>query len=98
MPSMAAGDIGAGVKLRNTHTGNTLRPKGSNIEMSPIRFPAPRYRIAVRPVRQGEEDRLAQGLHQLHEEDPSLIITHDAAQAERLCHRSVNLEGFASER
>jgi elongation factor G len=75
---MAAGDIGAVVKLRNTHTNNTLRPKGSNVVVSPIQFPDPRYRMAVRPTRSGEEDRLAQGLHQLHEEDPSLIITHDA--------------------
>jgi elongation factor G len=66
------------VKLRNTHTNNTLRLKGSNVVVKPIRFPEPRYQIAVRPVRQGEEDRLAQGLHQLHEEDPSLFITHDA--------------------
>lgn len=78
VPSMSAGDIGAVVKLKNTHTNNTLRMKGSDIVISPIKIPNPRYQIGVRTVRQGEEDRLAQGLHQLHEEDPSLIITHDS--------------------
>jgi elongation factor G len=77
-PNLTAGDIGAVVKLRNTHTNDTLRQKGSNVIITPIGFPEPRYQIAVRPVHQGEEDRLAQGLHQLQEEDPSLIVTHDA--------------------
>lgn len=78
VPSLVAGDIGAVVKLRNTHTNNTLRRKGSKTVVAPIDFPAPRYQIAVRTVRSGEEDRLAQGLHQLHEEDPSLVIAHDS--------------------
>lgn len=77
-PSLSAGDVGAVVKLRDTHTNDTLHLKGSDVVMAPIAFPEPRYQIAVRPTRQGEEDRLAQGLHQLQEEDPSLIVTYDA--------------------
>lgn len=75
---MEAGDIGALVKLKNTHTNNTLRTKGSDVSIAPIQFPEPRYSGAVVPVKEGDEDKLAQGLHQLAEEDPSLIITHDA--------------------
>ncbi len=74
---MVAGDIGALVKLKNTHTNNTLRPKGSNVVVRPIDYPEPRYRTAIRAVKEGEEDKLAQGLHQLQEEDPSLIVVHD---------------------
>ncbi len=74
---MVAGDIGALVKLKNTHTNSTLRPKGSEVVIRPIEFPEPRYRMAIRPMREGEEDKLAQGLHQLVEEDPSLIVVHD---------------------
>lgn len=74
---MVAGDLGALVKLKNTHTNNTLRPKGSNVVIKPIQFPEPRYRTAIRPMQEGEEDKLAQGLHQLIEEDPSLEIIHD---------------------
>ncbi|MDX1740646.1 MAG: GTP-binding protein, partial [Rhodothermales bacterium] len=74
---MEAGDLGALVKLRDTHTNNTLRRKGSRVVIEPIEFPAPRYATAVRPMREGEEEKLAQGFHQLAEEDPSLKIIHD---------------------
>jgi elongation factor G len=74
---LVAGDIGAVVKLKDTHTNNTLRPKGNRAVIKPIEFPEPRYQVAIRPIREGEEDKMAQGLHQLREEDPSLIVTHD---------------------
>ena len=75
--TMYSGDLGALVKLKNTHTNNTLHLKGSDVVMEPIEFPEPRYTTAVIASKEGEEDKLAQGLHQLHEEDPSLHITHD---------------------
>lgn len=75
--TMYAGDLGALVKLKNTHTNNTLHLKSSDTEMVEIDFPEPRYTTAVVASKEGEEDKLAQGLHQLHEEDPSLHITHD---------------------
>ena len=74
---MVAGDIGALVKLRDTHTNDTLRKKGSEVVISPIAFPASRYRASIRPVHEGEEDRLAQGLHQITAEDPSLVVLHE---------------------
>ncbi|MDG1753925.1 MAG: elongation factor G [Rhodothermales bacterium] len=74
---MYAGDLGALVKLKNSHTNDTLHKKGSDIEMEEIEFPSPTYKTAATSAREGEEDKLAQGLHQLHEEDPSLTITHD---------------------
>ena len=76
--ALVAGDVGALVKLKNTHTNNTLRAKGSDVVLEPIEFPEPRYQAAIRAARQGEEDKLAQGLHQLVEEDPSLVLTQDA--------------------
>ena len=74
---MVAGDLGAVVKLKNTHTNDTLRVKGTSIKMAPITYPAPRYTTAIRPQKQGEEDKLAQGLHQLANEDPSLVLAQD---------------------
>ncbi len=74
---MVAGDLGALVKLKNSHTNNTLRAKSSRVVMSPVVFPEPRYRSAVVTEKEGEEDKLGQGLHQLSEEDPSLNIVHD---------------------
>ena len=77
VPRMLTGDLGALVKLRGTNTNNTLRKKGRDTVVSPINFPAPRYRMSIRTANEGEEDRLAQGLHQITSEDPSLIVLHD---------------------
>jgi elongation factor G len=78
LQKLVAGDLGATVKLRDTNTNDTLRKKGSNAVVSPIRFPEPRMTLAVRAEKQGEEDRMAQGLHQVMKEDPSLHLRHDA--------------------
>lgn len=75
---LVAGDVGVTVKLRHTHAGDTLRAKGSDAVVTPIEYPEPRMRLAVRAVRQGEEDKLATGLAQLVKEDPSLRVEHDA--------------------
>ncbi|HMB94168.1 MAG TPA: elongation factor G [Rhodothermales bacterium] len=74
---MMAGDLGALVKLRDTHTNDTLRKKGSNVVIKPIEFPEPRYSSSIQAVNEGEEDKIAQGLHQLVAEDPSLLVHHD---------------------
>jgi elongation factor G len=73
-----AGDLGAVVKLKDTHTNDTLRPKGSRIVMEPIAFPEPRYKAAIKATTAGEEDKLSAGLHKLVAEDPSLKIIHDS--------------------
>ena len=78
LPRLVAGDIGATVKLKSTSTGDTLRQKGTTAVVTPIEFPDPRMRLAIRAVRQGEEDKMAQGLHQIVKEDPSLVIEHDS--------------------
>ena len=71
---LVAGDIGATLKLRNTHVNNTLHIKGRNYELPPIDFPSSNMTVAIEPVNKGEEEKLAQALHQLREEDPTLIV------------------------
>ena len=75
---LVAGDVGVTVKLRHTGTGDTLRKKGSNAVVAPVEYPEPRMRLAVRAVKAGEEDKLAQGLAQITKEDPALHVEHDA--------------------
>ena len=72
-----AGDLGAAVKLKDTHTNNTLRAKGAPFTIAPIQFPNPRYPAALPPLTAGEEDKMSTGLHKLVNEDPSLRIIHD---------------------
>ena len=69
-----AGDIGTFVKMKNTRTGNTLCSKQMQIELPPLDFPAPVMDVAVYPKVKGEEDKMAQGLHRIHEEDPSFKV------------------------
>ncbi len=71
---LGAGDIGATLKLRNTHVNNTLHDRGADIELTPIVFPPPNVRVAIEPVNKGDDEKLSQALHQLVEEDPTVQV------------------------
>lgn len=83
---LEVGDIGATLKLRNTHVNNTLHIKGNNYELPPIVFPSHNMTVSVEPVNKGEEEKLAQALHQLKEEDPSLNIEVSQELKQTLIH------------
>ena len=68
---MSAGDIGCTVKLKSTRTGDTLAPAGSHTVISPMVFPEPRYRAAVRAVNQADEEKLGELLNKARYEDPT---------------------------
>jgi elongation factor G len=74
---LLAGDVGMVVKLKNSHTNDTLADKGVDCRISPIIFPEPVLCTAIIPVAQGDEEKISSGLHHLHEEDPSFSIEHD---------------------
>jgi elongation factor G len=74
---IGVGDLGAAVKLKDTHCGDTLADKGVEAWLSPIVYPAPNSRVALRPVKDGDDDKVAQGLNRLHEEDPTFVVNHD---------------------
>jgi elongation factor G len=71
---LVAGDIGAVAKLNNTATGDTLAPKGKPVRVPAIARPEPVLGIAITPRTTGEEDKLANALRRLQDEDSSLII------------------------
>jgi elongation factor G len=73
---LVAGDIGATLKLRNTHVNNTLHERGRNIELLPIDFPAAKMTMAIEAVRKGEEEKLSEALHQLRDEDPTVTVEY----------------------
>ena len=75
--SAEAGDIVALVKLKDTHTTDTLCAKGESLQLPGIEFPEPLIRVAIHAKEQGGEDRIATGLSQLHEEDLSFIMKYD---------------------
>ncbi|MCX8057345.1 MAG: elongation factor G [Ignavibacteria bacterium] len=72
-----AGDLGAVVRLKDTHTNNTLCSKNLNIRFKEIQFPEPIIHFAVKPKSQGDEDKIANGFHSLHQEDPTFVMNFD---------------------
>ncbi len=77
VPSLHAGDIGAVVKLRSTHTGNTLCSPGRVLKLPVVDFPAPNTHGALVAKSKSDLNKLAEGLSALHEEDPTFISRHD---------------------
>ena len=75
--SLSAGDIGSVVKLKDTHTGNTLSSKAYSVVINPIEFPESVIRGAIKPKSKGDEDKISSGLHTVHEEDPTLKVQFD---------------------
>ena len=74
---LVAGDIGAVVKLKDTHTNNTLSSRSFRVLYPTIPFPEPVIRMAIQSKSKGDEDKIATGLHTLHEEDPTFLIQVD---------------------
>ena len=77
VPKLYAGDIGTVVKLRDTHTNNTLTSKNFSVVIKPIVFPDHVISAAIIPKAKGDEDKIASGLHTIHEEDPSFNVKYD---------------------
>lgn len=77
MTTAVTGDIGAVVKLKDTHVNNTLTGKGLNVQIDPIIFPEPLIEQALLSKQKGDEDKIASGLSHLHEEDPTFLFHFD---------------------
>ena len=69
-----AGDIAATVKLKDTRTGNSLNAKDCENVYAPIVYPEPKYRRAIRPQNEADNEKLAALLTRMHEEDPTWIV------------------------
>jgi elongation factor G len=78
-----AGDIGAVVKLSNTHTGDTLGAKDSE-SLPPIRLPKPIFTASVTARTQSDLDKMSTALSRLTDEDPTLRVSRDPETAETL--------------
>jgi elongation factor G len=81
---IAAGDIGAVVKLSNTHTNDTLSTKEKALNLAPVAFPPPAYTAAIAPKTKSDLDKMGTALNRITEEDPTIHITRDQETAETL--------------
>jgi elongation factor G len=76
--TLSAGEIGALVKLKNTHTGHTLADKKAPICYKPAPIPNPVITMAIKPKAKGDEEKVATGLNRIREVDPSFKVEIDA--------------------
>jgi len=74
---ITAGDIGAVLGLKNTFTGDTLCNEGQQIVLESISFPDPVISIAIEPKTTADQDKMAEALRRLAEEDPTFQVRVD---------------------
>ena len=74
---LGAGDIGATLGLKDTFTGETLCAPSGPIILEAISFPEPVISVAIEPRTAADQDRLAEGLRRLAEEDPTFVVRVD---------------------
>jgi len=72
-----AGDIVAGIGLKNTTTGDTLSSERSPIQLESMEFPAPVISVAIEPKTKSDDEKLSESLHRLTEEDPTFLVRTD---------------------
>jgi len=75
---VGCGDIGAVSKLTDTKTGDSLCSPKRLVAAKGVEYAAPAYSQAISPKVKGQEDKIAQGLARLREEDPSFVIVNNA--------------------
>lgn len=71
---LVCGDIGVIAKMDKVKTGDTLCDQRKVVALKNIPFAEPCYSVAIVPKTRGQEDKIAQGLHRLNEEDPSFAV------------------------
>lgn len=86
VPKLSAGDIGVTVKLRDSHTNDSLNSKGVDRRIRTIKFPEPRIRMAVKPPSKSEMEKMARALNILQEEDPTIRLEHSRELNQMILH------------
>jgi elongation factor G len=72
-----AGDIGATLGLKDSFTGDTLCEPNHQILLETISFPEPVISVAIEPKTTADQDKMAEALRKLSEEDPTFHVRSD---------------------
>ncbi len=81
---IGAGDIGAIPKLVSTKTGDTLCSPLRKVVLDGIDYPVSSYTMAIYPAKKGDEDKVAQGIAKLADEDPTIKFENNHETHEML--------------
>ncbi len=82
--SVSAGDIVAAVGLKQSTTGDTLAVASDPIQLEAMTFPEPVISVAIEPKTKADQDKLAQALQRLADEDPTFQVRSDEETAQTL--------------
>jgi elongation factor G len=69
-----AGDIAAGVGIKQVSTGDTLAAPDAPIKLETIEFPEPVIKVAIEPKTKADQEKMATALGRLAEEDPTFQV------------------------
>jgi elongation factor G len=75
---LTCGDIGAIGKMDKVKTGDTLCDARKVVALKQLPFAEPCYSVAIAPKTRGQDDKIAQGLARLNEEDPTFHVVNNA--------------------
>jgi elongation factor G len=81
-----AGDIVAGVGLKQTSTGDTLSAPDAPVILETIEFPEPVIAVAIEPKTKADQEKLSAALARLAEEDPTFQVESDEETGQTLIH------------
>jgi elongation factor G len=73
-----AGDIAAAIGLKDVRTGDTLSDEDAPIILEAMKFPNPVIDVAIEPKTKADQDKLANAMQKLAEEDPTFRVRSDA--------------------
>jgi len=84
VPSLVAGDLGVTVKLKATKYNQTLSEK--DIVFPNIVLPEPKFRTAIKPLSESDDEKLGEALNRMHQEDPTVIIEYSKELKQIIVH------------
>jgi elongation factor G len=79
-----AGDIGAVVGLKQTHTGDSLCDEAHPIILESMTFPEPVVAVAIEPKTKADNDKLSISLSKMSQEDPTFRVRIDEETGQTL--------------
>ena len=79
-----AGEIAAGVGLKDVKTSHTLCDEANPIILEQIKFPEPVVALRVEPKTKGDQERMGVALKKLADEDPTFKVSTDEETMETI--------------
>ncbi len=77
LEKVAAGDIAATIKLKNTKTGDTLASaKVEGTQLEPIVYPDPKITMAIKAQNTSDDEKLGARLSDISKTDPTLLVEY----------------------